>query len=583
MSQNDTQLESAMLLHQSGQLDQAESIYRQILTRDPKHADALHLLGVIHAQRGRHAEAEPLIRQAISIAPNNPEYFRNLGLSMTQSGRVDDALFCYANVIKLQPKDHVSLNQLSILLTTRAQYPAAIAASKAAVAQKPNNPEYIGNLGTALLLNKEYQLAAAEFREAIRWAPKDFRFWHGLGAALGEGRQNADALDALNHLLELKPDFAGGWSNKSAVLRALDRFEESKAAAKRALELDPNCPGAYNNLGALLYDEGKWIETRDAWRIAAKHEPDSAATHWNYSRILLLLGEFEEGWNEFESRVHVPGMRLNRGFTKPQWDGSDPSGKTILLHTEGGFGDALNFIRLAPEVISRGGRWLLECQPDLVRLFQDNFKFEQFIQRGEPIPDHDCHIPLQGLPRILKIRLETIPNQVPYLKARPELVESWARRLKNETKIRVGLNWCGSRPARGDLRTRSIDVFAPLAELEGVKFFSLQKGDAGNESPPSGMDFVNHTAEIRDFADAAAFIQNLDLVISVDTSVVHLAGAMAKPVWVLVPRAPDFRWLIDREDSPWYPTMRLFRQPLGTDGWDVPMGKMVTALRQFKR
>jgi Flp pilus assembly protein TadD len=583
MSQIDTQFQSAMQLHQSGKLDQAEPAYRQILAKDPNHADALHLLGVIQAQRGRHADAETLIRKAIAIAPNNPEYFRNLGLSMARSGRVDDALWCYANVVKLQPRDHVSLNQLSTLFVVRGQYNQAIAASKAAMAVKPKDPEYIGNLGTALLLAKQFDLAIAEFREAIRFAPKDFRFWHGLSAALGEARQHTEALDAVNHLLQLKPDFAAGWSNKSAVLRELNRLDESRAAVQRALELDPSCPGAYNNLGALLYDEGKWVETRDAWRIAARHEPDGASTHWNYSRILLLLGEFEEGWNEFEWRIHIPGMRLHRGFTKPQWDGSDPTGKTILLHTEGGFGDALNFIRLAPQVTSRGGRWLLECQPDLVRLFQDSFHFDQIISRGEPIPEHDFHMPLQGLPRILKIRLETIPGKVPYLKTRPELVQLWAERLKNETKLRVGLNWSGSRPARGDLRTRSIDVFAPLAGIEGVKFFSLQKGDAGKESPPREMDFADYTAEMKDFADAAAFVQNLDLVISVDTSIVHLAGALAKPVWVLIPRAPDFRWLIDREDSPWYPTMRLFRQPLGTDSWDVPIGKMAAALREFKK
>jgi tetratricopeptide (TPR) repeat protein len=571
-----------MQLHRSGHLDEAEAAYRQVLIKEPRHADALHLLGVISAQRGRHNEAEPLMRQAIAIAPNNPEYYRNLALSMTQAGRVDDALFCYANVVKLQPNDHVSINQLSMLFTTRGKYNEAIAASRAAIALKPNVPDYIGNLGTALLLARQLELAIAEFREAIRFAPRDYRFWHGLGAALGESRQHAEALDAIDHLLQLKPNFAAGWSNKSAVLRELNRADEAIIAAKHAIELDPDCPGAHNNLGALLHDEGRWLETRDAWRLAVKYEPDAPGTHWNYARILLQLGDFEEAWEEFEWRLKVPSMNLNRNFDKPQWDGSDPTGKTILLHTEGGFGDALNFIRLVPDIMSRGGKWLMECQPDLVRLFEDNFKFEQIIPRGQPIPEHDFQIPLQSLPRILKIRLETIPNRVPYLKPRPDLVELWANRLKDERKLRVGLNWCGSRPGRGDVRTRTIETFAPLAAVDGVRFFSLQKGAEADQSPPRGMDFANHTSEMTDFADAAAFIQNLDLVISVDTSIVHLAGALAKPVWVLIPRAPDFRWLLDREDSPWYPTMRLFRQPLGTDSWELPLTKMVAALRDFK-
>ncbi len=285
--------------------------------------------------------------------------------------------------------------------------------------------------------------------------------------------------------------------------------------------------------------------------------------------MLLTLGQWKEGWAEFDSRLRLPHLGLNRGFPQPQWDGADPSGKTILLHAEGGHGDALNFIRLVPQVAQLGAKLILECQPALVRLMDGMAGLDRVIARGQPLPAFHWQIPLQSLPHVLGLTAENVPNKVPYLSAPVDAARRWADRLAGEAKRRVGLVWSGMKHAGRDARSRTIDVFAPLAEVPGVKFFSLQVGEASRQTPPKGMDWADYSAELIDFAETAALVQNLDLIVSVDTSIAHLAGALAKPVWVLIPFQSDFRWLLDRTDTPWYPTMRLFRQKSIGDWTDV--------------
>ena len=351
---------------------------------------------------------------------------------------------------------------------------------------------------------------------------------------------------------------------------------------RRAVELDPKFPNNYNNLGAIMEDEGKWPEALDAYRKAIALNPDSALFHWNCACALMALGQWEEGWEEFEWRLRAPRLGLNRNFTQPQWDGSDSAGKTILAHAEGGYGDALQFVRFVPLVAQRGAKMILECQPGLAPLFEGMVGVAQVVPRGQPLPAFDWQIPLQSLPRIFGITPRNIPNQVPYLSAPADRTQRWADRLAGGTKLRVGLVWSGAKNSQWDYRTRTIDAFSPLAGTPGVKFFSLQKGEASQQAPPTGMDWADFTSELNDFADTAALIHNLDLVVTVDTSTGHLAGAMGKAVWVLVPFKSDIRWLLDRPDTPWYPTMRLFRQPTETD-WQTPIRQIAAALRGFTR
>jgi len=576
-----TSLQSAIQLHQAGQLEQAEALYRQILATDPANPKATDLLGVIFAQRKQFSQAAALFQQAIALQPNVAEFYQHLGQTMIDTKHGNEAVACFRQVVALQPSNHFAFFRLGSLLVTSGQLGMGIEALKSAVALQPDMLDYRGALATAYMQASRPDLATIEMREGTRIAPGNVLFWHNLGAALSESGKMAEGLEAFQQAIKLDSSRAATHCNIAGALRQLGRHDEAMVSIRRAIEIDPAGPGVQNNLGALLADEGNLEGTLEAWRLAVAHDPTSPGTHWNYARILLQLGHFAEGWEEFEWRLKYPGMRLNRGFVQPQWDGSDPAGKTILLHAEGGFGDALNFIRLVPQVTARGGRWLLECQPELTRLLDGTPGVEYVIARGQALPPFDMHIPLQGLPRLVGIRLDNIPNKVPYLHPPADRAEYWAQRVAEKDGLRVGLVWAGSKGQRGDTRSRSVELFAPLAAVEGVRFFSLQKGPDSDQTPPAGMDWTDYTSELGDFAEMAALVKNLDLVISVDTSSAHLAGALARPVWVVIPYQCDFRWLTNRTDSPWYPTMRLFREPVAGDS-AAAVAEMVTALRGFK-
>jgi tetratricopeptide (TPR) repeat protein len=573
--------QTAFQLHQSGQLDRAEALYRQTLAKAPDSSDAIQLLGVVCLQRGKLREGEALIRQAIALRPDTPDYYRNLAEALTQSKQWGQAIACFRQIVALEPNDHPAFFRLGVLLAQHEQLGLGVDALRAAVALQPDNPSYRGTLSAMYSQANRPDLAAAELRECVRLVPGDARCWHNLGSMLCQSGQVEQGLNALEQALKLNPGLASVHCNKAAALREIGRHAEAMAAIRRAAEIDPACAGVQNNLGALLCDEGKLEEALAAWRLAVAHDRDSAAAHWNYARLLLCLGHFAEGWEEFEWRLKFTGMRLNRGFAQPQWNGSNPAGKTILLHTEGGFGDAIQFIRLVPLVMARGGRWFLECQPELASLFEGTAGVERIIHRGQRLPEFDMQIPLQSLPRVVGIRLDNIPNKVPYLTAPADRVKLWASRVPVDGRPRVGLAWAGSKLGVGDKRTRSVELFAPLAAVEHVRFFSLQKGDDSAQTPPVGMDWTDHTWELHDFSDTAAFVQNLDLVITVDTAAGHVAGALGRPVWVMIPYEFDFRWLDGRTDTPWYPTMRLFREPAPRDT-ATQIAQIEQALREFK-
>jgi tetratricopeptide (TPR) repeat protein len=338
------------------------------------------------------------------------------------------------------------------------------------------------------------------------------------------------------------------------------------------------------NLGNTLLDKKQPKEAIAAFLRCIAINPTVPEAHYNYSLALLTLGDFQQGWEEYEYRLKCKGLFLRRDFTQPQWDGSPLEARTILLYAEQGVGDALQFIRYLPLVEQRGGRIIVECQAELQRLFQTTAERCQIVADGQPLPAFDLHCSLLSLPRVFQTTLANLPQTVPYLQADAEETRKWQHRLADDSPIvKVGLAWAGNPDHKND-RNRSMKLarLAPLGQAPGVRFFSLQKGAtaAQAKTPPPGMDLVDWTEELKDFADTAALIANLDLVIAVDTAVVHLAGAMGKPVWTLLPFVPDWRWLLEREDSPWYPTMRLFRQNSWGD-WDSVITRVADALSQW--
>jgi hypothetical protein len=379
--------------------------------------------------------------------------------------------------------------------------------------------------------------------------------------------------------VRLQPDLADAHNNLAVALCDLRRHAEAETCAREALRLRPDYADAHSNLGMVLFDLRRLLEAETSYREALRLEPDFPQAHMNLSSALLITGRFEEGWEEHEWRWKARHMAGGaRGFSAPLWSGEVlGEGGVLLLHAEQGLGDTLQFCRYAPLAAARA-RVVLEVQAPLARLLSSLPGVSQVIARGEALPAFDAQAPLLSLPRAFGTTIETVPARVPYLAADPDQAAAWGRRLAALPGLKVGLCWAGE-PRAGFPELAAIDArrsislaaLAPLAKVAGVSFVSLQKGAPAAQAadPPPPMALFDYTAELADFADTAALVENLDLVISVDTSVAHLAGAMARPVWLLNRFDTCWRWLLDRQDSPWYPTLRLFRQTTPGDWTSV--------------
>jgi Tfp pilus assembly protein PilF len=416
--------------------------------------------------------------------------------------------------------------------------------------------------GSALLQVGNAAEALSCFRDALGIAPSNPTLLLYAGTALHDLKQYDEAISAYQTALQASPDMGELHNNLGNSLLALGRFDEAEESLSRAADLLPQSPVPAAALATALQARNRVAEAETACRAALAIDPSFAAAHWNLSLNLLLQGRYEEGWQEYEWRWQKPDFTSPvRHADIPLWDGSPLDGRTILLHAEQGFGDAIQFVRYAPMVAQSGGTVILECHPQLVSLFRSVEGVQSVVPFGASLPNVSCQAPLLSLPRILGTTLQTIPSSVPYLSVTEEKSAKWSEIISGSPQgLRVGLVWAGKDyPDR--LRTCRLEQLAPLMS-DRVTFFSLQMGSGAEQisSPPTGMQLTDLTSNILDFSDTAALIEQLDLVISIDTAVSHLAGALGKPVVLMLPYAPDWRWLLDRSDSPWYPGMRLFRQ-----------------------
>jgi tetratricopeptide (TPR) repeat protein len=542
----------ALQHHQAGRLQEAERLYREILTRQPSHAGALQYLGIIANQAGRSDIAVELIRRAIALEPNDAAAHSNLGNVLKDKGQLDEA----------------------------------IVACRRAIALNPNLPEAHCNLGVALKDKGQLDQAISAYRQAIAVRPNYAEAHSNLGVALAEKGQLDEAITAWRQAIALSPNYAEAHSNLGVALAEKGQLDEGIAAYRRAIAVNPNLAEVHNNLGNTLRDRGQLDEAIAALDQAIALDPGLSDAHKNLSFALLTRGDFQRGWEEHEWRWKCKDFPSQpRNFARPQWDGYPLEGRTLLLHPEQGFGDAIQFIRYVPMVARRGGRIIVECKAELQRLFQTITAGCQNVARDQLLPAFDFHCPLLSLPRIFGTTLADVPQTVPYLQADGDAAGGWQDRLAEHLDVvTVGLAWAGS-PAQKNDRNRSTKLarLARLGQVPGVRFFSLQKGEAAAEArtPPPGMELVDWTEELTDFADTAALIANLDLIITVDTAVAHLAGAMGKPVWTLLSFVADWRWLREREDSPWYPSMRLFRQSALGD-WDNVIKRVADQLSLAK-
>jgi Tfp pilus assembly protein PilF len=416
-------------------------------------------------------------------------------------------------------------------------------------------------LALQLIQKADWPGAAKILEEEHSVHPENPEALHLMGIAAHHVGLSETAVGFVESAIRLKPDDPRYYNDCGEIYRKMGRLGAAIARFRRALSLNPQFYTAHNNLGSAFLEEGKIKQAIDCFQYVISKDSKNPNAHWNLSLALLLTGRFKEGWDEYEWRWESTQKTIKKSFSQPRWDGSFLSNRTVFISYEQGFGDALQFVRYIPLIQNeRGGKVILECRPELTRLFQC-IPGVTLVEIGVSPPAFDFQIPIMSLPRVFKTTLDNIPAQTPYLSVEPGLERHWHKRIKNSHAFKVGLSWAGNKSHVNDRnRSCSFEIFHPLFETPGVEFYSLQKDEAGT-TPVSDMPWIDFSGDITDFADTAALIRSLDLVISVDTAVVHLAGALAKPVWTLLPFIPDWRWLLERKDSPWHPIMRLFRQP----------------------
>ncbi|MBN1819006.1 MAG: tetratricopeptide repeat protein [Sedimentisphaerales bacterium] len=617
---------SAGLLHQAlacfqrGREDSVESLCAQVLQDHPDHPDALHLLGLSAYRRGKYHAAVDLIRRALQGGQTRPGLLNSLAAALHADGQLDPAEQTCRQLLQLNPQCEEAFNTLGMIYQQQDRTDLAEEAFRQAIAIRPNYADAHNNLG--VILNQKWQCAAAieHYRIALDMRPQDPSLHNNLGIALYRMGHFDQALESHSSALRLAPSFAEAYYHRGMVLAAMDRPQEAISDYQTAIRLQPGLADAFNSLGMVLVRCVRWDEAIEAFRRAIELDHDFAQAYynlantfrtvghcreaitmydqaiallpafadayWNRSTAYLLSGQLANGWKDYQWR-HRAGLDLAvypHSLGKPCWDGSSFIGKTLLVHYEQGYGDSIQFLRYLPMVKARGGRVLLEERPALLALLQGYPHVDQFLAAGSrpPSPDrYDLHISLLDLPQVFHTTLQTIPNQVPYLWPDPDKVSLWRSRLPGDG-FRIGIVWAGS-PHHGNDANRScpLNLFLSLSQIPGIRLISLQKEiqQADQSIIMENFPILHLGSALNDFGDTAAVIASVDLVISVDTAVAHLAGALGKEVWTLLPFAPDWRWMLHRTDSPWYPTMRLFRQSAWGD-WDSVFQKVLAELSE---
>ena len=560
-------LNEGMAHHNAGRLAEAEAVYRAVLTAAPQQPDALHLMGVLALQVNKPDVAAQLIGQAITHNGENAVYHSNLGSALRRLGRLAEAEAACRQSLAVDRNFADGYNNLANVLVDRGAFAEAAEALSHLLRLRPTLTEQRLLLGRALIMAGKPEEAVTAMEELIRRDPRSTAALTNLGVALRKLNRDRDAEAVYRRGIDIAPDDTGLLSNLGSLLSQEGQLDEAIALFNRALAIRPDFTDAHVNLSIALRDANRFAESAVAAQNALRYDPNSAEAHTNLSHALLLLGDFTNGFAEYEWRFKVPGFPTPlRDFGRPSWHGEPLAGRSIMLHDEQGVGDGIQFARYARILKEMGARVIIECNTQALRLFQGLIGADAVVGRFSPPPPFDYHAPLMSLPHRLGASLDNIPADVPYLRPEPELVERWGARLAElattgENRFKVGLVWAGSPEHRNDHnRSLPLATLAPLSTIPNVQLFSVQKGPGMAQLSNAPMPVVDLGAEIGDFADTAAILTHLDLLITVDTSVAHLAGALGRPVWVLLPFSPDWRWILGRDDSPWYPTMQLFRQ-----------------------
>jgi tetratricopeptide (TPR) repeat protein len=542
-------LEKGLTAHLAGRFDEAERLYRLVLEKDPREPNALTNLGAICLQRGQAERGIALMQTSLEIKPNQAHALSNLGNALTTLGRFEEALEACERAVALQPENQDAFNNLGNALSELGRGDEAVAAYDRAITLKPDFAVVFDNKGKLLRRLGRFE----------------------------------ESLAAFSQYLALQ-DSAEAHANRGFMLRELGRFDEALAAYDRAVALDPRFLEALNNRGVVLNELRRLEESLAAFDQALAVDPAYADAAWNKALVLLLHERYAEGWPLFEWRWRrAEQLAHNMPFMPADWlKQAEVAGKTVRLRAEQGLGDTLQMLRYAPILADMGARVTVAVQAPLGEIARSVRGVSEVIVEGEALPACDLRCMMMSLPFVFGTTVDTIPAEVPYVRTSAAARDAWAGRLGPRTRPRIGLAWSGSRIHPNDQnRSLPLETLLPLLDAD-ADFVSLQVEHREADEALLRADgrIRRFDGEIRSFMDTAALIEQMDLVIAVDTSVAHMAGALGRPVWLMLARTPDYRWHLGREDSPWYPSARLFRQPAFGD-WDGvarEIGKALTAL-----
>jgi tetratricopeptide (TPR) repeat protein len=541
-------MQEASFLQGQGRFAAARELYEAVLKTEPQQFDALHMLGVLAAQTGDHRRAVVLIGKALKLDPLHAGAHCNLGTALQALGRYDAALAAYGRAIALKPDHAVAHCNHGNVLRTLGRHERALASYDAALTARPDFVDAHCYRGNVLLSLGDVEAARRAYANALALQATLAEAHFNLGNLERACGNSEAALQSFDRAVGARPDFAEAWSNRGFVLRELSRLDAALQSYDRALAIKPDFP----------------------------------EVQWNRATLLLLLGRFDEGWAAHECRWRIdagPNKAALRRFATPPWLGTESvEGRTLLLWSEQGLGDAIHFARYAALVAARGARVILEVPAPLCGLLAHVEGVSAVRAMGSGLPDHDAHCPLHSLPLALGTRLGTIPCAARYVQSEPDKVARWKARLGTRTRPRIGLCWSGN-PRHVNDRLRSVPLADIVAHLPShLDYVCVQRdvSDADRELL-GARRIADYSGDLGDFTDTAALCECLDIVVSVDTSVAHLAGALGLNTWILLPRNPDWRWLTERTDSPWYPSVRLFRQAR-PGGWHEVLERVAAEL-----
>jgi tetratricopeptide (TPR) repeat protein len=576
-------LGQALALHQEGRIDEAERIYRWLIAVNPRQGLALAFLGIAAAQRGNPEEALQLLDRSIRIDPRQPVVHFNRGNVLRDLARWKDALQSYGRALALAPEMAEAHYNRGIVLRRLERPAEALESYDRALALAPRHAQAHVNRANVLADLGRREEALAGYTQALALEPGIAAVHANRGSILMELDRPAEAAEDFRIAVEREPGDPEFLCSLGTALLALGRTEAAAARFEAAVALAPDHRAALYNRGTALLQLNRRDEALADLGRVLELDPAHVDAAYNMGIALLSLGRYAEGWPLYENRWRASRpTRCARRIAAPPWLGREEiSGRRLLLHSEQGAGDVIQFARYAPLLAARGARVVLDVPPSLQTLMATLDGVEEVMRNDRDLPVFDLHCPLLSLPLACGTAVETIPASAPYLRVDPERSAVWRERLGPPRGPRVGLVWSGN-PEHLDDARRSIPLamLAPLIET-GASFFALQPLLRGDDAAAlAGLPTLRNLGpDLADYADTAAVIDQLDLVIAVDTSVVHLAGALGRPVWVMLPFAPDWRWLLEREDSPWYPTARLYRQ--GPDrAWAPVIERVAAALRE---